>query len=170
MRRNQTGKIALCGLLAAAAAVIMLLGGLIPMSTYVCPLLASLLCSIVFRICGSRLGLIWYAAVSILALMTGPDKEAAFVFLLLGYYPILKPRIDRSPLRVLWKILLFNFSVLLLCFLLRLVMGLDFYGDLEAASWILTLILLLLGNLVFFMLDRLLSIMGKRTHTRRNNG
>ena len=170
MRPTNTKNIALCGLLAAAAVVMMLLGGLIPLSTYVCPMLACLLCYVVFRICRARLAVVWYAAVAILAVLIGPDKEASLVFLLLGYYPILKPGIDRSPLRILWKVLLFNFSVLLLSVLLIAVMGLDILGDSSTVSFAFTLILLLLGNLVFFMLDRLLSVLDKKTKTRRKNG
>ena len=42
MRRNSAKEIALGGMLAALAMVIMCLGGLVPASTYVCPMLCAL--------------------------------------------------------------------------------------------------------------------------------
>ena len=84
------------GVFAALAVVIMNLGGLIPMATYVCPTLCMVILSFVHMACGRRIAWSWYAAVSILSLLMSPDKEAAAVFAFLGYYPILKPVFDRK--------------------------------------------------------------------------
>lgn len=169
MKITQAKQMAISGLLAAAAVVLMLLGGLIPMSTYTCPMLATLLCSVVFMLCGTKTALLWYVAVSILVLLTGSDKEAAFVFLLLGYYPVLKPRIDKSPLRLLWKVLLFNSVVLILTVLLMILIGLEFSGKSGFVSVVLSFVLLLLGNLVFFLLDRLLTILERKISNGRKH-
>ena len=75
--------------MAALAVVIMCMGGIIPMATYVCPMLCSLLLAVVLRLTGRRIAWAWYAAVSLLSLLLGPDKEAAAVFVFLGYYPII---------------------------------------------------------------------------------
>ncbi len=168
--RKHTKRIALCGLLAAVALVIMLLGGLIPVSTYVCPMLVCLLCCFVFRLCGRKMAIIWYFAVSFLVLILGPDKEAAFVFLLLGYYPVVKPTLDRSRFRLLWKVLLFNTAVLILTLLTLFIMGLDFDSEIHDASLWLTLLLLVLGNTVFFLLDRLLTVIEHKFLTGRKDG
>ena len=91
-KRTPAGQIALGGILAALAVVLMNMGTLIPVATYVCPMLCMLLLQLVLKICGSRIAWAWYGAVAILSLLMAPDKEAAVVFLALGYYPILKPK------------------------------------------------------------------------------
>ena len=99
MRKTPAAKISLGGMLAALAVVIMNLVGLIPVATFVCPMLCMMVLTLVVRFCGRRIGWAWYGAVSILSVLLGPDKEAAAVFVFLGYYPIVKPRLDRRKLR-----------------------------------------------------------------------
>ena len=55
MRRNETKAVALGGMLAALAIVIMCMGGLIPVATFVCPMLCILMLKIVQVSCGSRM-------------------------------------------------------------------------------------------------------------------
>ena len=43
MRKTTAAQVALCGLLGALAVVIMLLGGIIPVATFCCPVLAAVL-------------------------------------------------------------------------------------------------------------------------------
>ena len=112
--KNQTKAIALGGLLAALAVVIMCLGGLIPLATFVCPMLCILLMQAVKTLCGSRIGWAWYAAVAILSMLMGPDKEGAALMLFLGYYPLVKPKLEQLPLTWLWKLLFFNAVILLM--------------------------------------------------------
>ncbi len=116
------------------------------------------------------MAIIWYFAVSFLVLILGPDKEAAFVFLLLGYYPVVKPTLDISRFRLLWKVLLFNTAVLILTLLTLFIMGLDFDSEIHDASLWLTLLLLVLGNTVFFLLDRLLAVIEHKFLTGRKDG
>ena len=123
--RNHSRKIALGGMMAALAVVIMSLGGLIPIATFVCPMLCMLLLAFVSRMCGNRIGWAWYGAVAILSLLLGPDKEAAAVFVFLGFYPIIKPRMDRMKLSRLWKLLLFNVLILAMYALLIHMFGLE---------------------------------------------
>ena len=156
---------ALGGVLAALAVVIMCLGGLIPASTYVCPMLCMLMEDLVRRVCGSRTALAWYGAVSLLCLLMGPDKEAAAVFLFLGYYPIVKPWMDKQRLSWLWKGLLFNCAILLMYWLLIHILGLsEIASDYEEAGIVMTIVMLLLGNVTFFMLDLVLGRRLMRRH------
>ena len=111
------------GVFAALAVVIMNLGGLIPMATYVCPTLCMVILSFVYMACGNRIAWSWYAAVSILSLLMSPDKEAAAVFAFLGYYPILKPRIETMKGKWLWKLAVFNISMVVLYSILIRIMG-----------------------------------------------
>ena len=98
-RRNPSADIALGGLLAALAVAIECMGTLIPVATFICPMLCMLLLAIVVRRSGNRIGWAWYGAVAILGALLAPDKEAAAVFIFLGYYPILKPKMDNLPLK-----------------------------------------------------------------------
>lgn len=155
--RKKTKDVALGGIMAALAVVIMCMGGLIPIATFVCPMLCMVLLVFVFRFCGRRIAWAWYGAVSILSILLGPDKEAAAVFLFLGYYPIIKPDVDRLRLKWLWKLLLFNGAVLLMYWLLMGVFGMtQLSAEFEEQGTAMTMVMLLLGNLVFILLDRLL--------------
>ena len=156
-KRTPAANIALGGILAALAVVIMSMGTLIPVATYVCPMLCALLLQLVLNICGSRIAFAWYGAVALLSLLLAPDKEAAAVFLALGYYPILKPSLDRRKGKWLWKALLFNALILLTYWLLMHLFGFDqLAAEFAETGTILTVVMLLLGNVTFFLLDRLL--------------
>ena len=154
---------ALGGMLAALAVVMMSLGTVIPVATYVCPMLCALLLQGVLKTCGSRVAWTWYGAVALLSVLLAPDKEAAGVFVFLGYYPIVKPALDRKKGKWLWKGLLFNGSVCLLYFLLLRLLGLkqltQEWSDMSVGM---LAVLLILGNVTFFLLDRLLGMGRKR--------
>ena len=157
MRANDTNKIAIGGLLAALAIVIMCLGGLVPVFTYVCPVLCILIGNVVLKKCGRRLAWAWYFAVSILSLLLATDREAAVVYTLLGAYPYIKPFFDRFKLKLLLKLVYFNISILMAYSFLLLLFGLSkilhSYTQLGRVG---ILIILVLGNITFFMLDILL--------------
>ena len=157
--RSKAYPIALGGMLAAAAVVLMSIGTIIPVATYAAPVLCMVLGRTVLKICGSRIAWAWYGAVAILSLLLAPDKEAAAVYLVLGYYPIVKPRLDRMRVSWLWKGLLFNGSILALYWVLLQIIGMQqLLSDFEGMSIFLYAILLILGNVTFFMLDRLLGM------------
>lgn len=154
---TEARRIALGGMLAALAAVIMGMGGLIPVATYVVPMLCIFLQQIVLKACGRRIAWAWYGAVAILGLLLCPDKEAAAVFTALGYYPIVKPKLDKCSLPWLWKGLLFNGTILLLYWLLLNLFGLtQVVQDFAEIGAIMTVALLVMGNVVFALIDILL--------------
>ena len=156
-KRTPASNIALGGIFAALAVVLMNLGTLIPVATYVCPMLCALLLAVVRKICGSRIAWAWYGSVAILSLMMAPDKEAAAVFVCIGYYPIVKPLLDRRKASWFWKGLLFNASILTMYWLLMHLFGLDqLTAEFEEMGIVMTGVLLTLGNVTFFLLDRLL--------------
>lgn len=156
--RNSSAKaVALGGVLAALAVCILCLGTLIPVNTYVSPMLCALLLQTVLNLCGRRIAWAWFFAVAVLALLLCPDREAAGVFFALGYYPILKTWLDRRKLPVLWKGLYFNISILLLYWVLLYVLGLSgLREEFQDIGTVLLAVQLLLGNLTFFLLDRAL--------------
>ena len=163
---SESRRIALGGMLAALACVIMAMGGLIPVATYVIPMLCIFLLQFVIKSCGNRIAWAWYGAVTILGLLMCPDKEAAAVFLSIGYYPIVKPRLDGKKLSWLYKGLLFNGTILILYWLLLNLFGLQqVVQDLEGMGIAMTASLLVTGNVVFVLLDKLL---GRKLRRIRN--
>ena len=126
--REQSAKIAFCGLLVALCVVLMLSGGLIPIATYCAPMAAGILLLPVLLEYGNKAAWTAYAAVSLITLMLGIDKEAAFFFLFLGYYPIVKwqlDRIHRKPLRILVKLAIWNASIVLMYVLMGALLHMD---------------------------------------------
>lgn len=149
---------ALGGVLAALAVAVMSLGTLIPIMTYVCPMACVLLLETVRVTCGQRVAWAWYGAVAILGLLLCPDKEAAALFLFLGYYPLIKPKLDGKKLSWLFKGVLFNGSIGLMYFLLLRILGMEALSEeFREMGALMLAILLILGNVTFFLLDRVLS-------------
>lgn len=159
MRKNtKASQMAFGGVMAALAVVIMAMGGLIPVATFVCPMICMVILQLVASFCGQRVGWAWYGAVAILSLLLGPDKEAAAVFLFLGYYPVLKPKFEKLKFPYVWKFLFFNVSIGIMYFILLRVVGLDqVLQDYEEMGMILTGVMLVMGNITFFMLDLILT-------------
>ena len=161
--KNQTQttrQIALSGVLAALAVVILLLGGVIPIGTYLAPMLASLPLIVLLAELPGGLCLGWYAVMSILGVMLCPDKETAFVFVFLGWYPIARPALDRLlrlP-RIAAKLLIFNLAAAALYALLILVFRLEaLVQEAKETGFAMLLVLVVLGNLTFLFYDVLLN-------------
>ena len=158
MRNTPARKIAFGGMFAALAMVIMNLGSLIPVATFVCPMLCMLILAFVTRMCGNRIGWAWYGAVAILSLLMAPDKEAAAVFAFLGFYPIIKPRLDRMKMAPVAKLLVFNALILLMYWLLIHLFGMaQIAAEYRELGRVMTALMLVLGNVTFFLLDKVLT-------------
>lgn len=159
---------ALGGVLGALAVVIMSLGALIPVMTYVCPMACALLLEVVRFTCGQRVAWAWYGAVAILGLLLSPDKEAAALYAFIGYYPIVKPKMDGKKLSWLYKGVLFNGCIVLMYFFLLRILGMEALAEeFREMGGIMLAVLLLLGNVTFFLLDRLLSRLGQKWKGKR---
>ena len=104
-------RIALCGMLAALSAALLLSSGLIPVMTYAAPLLSGLLLIPIRLAFDRKAAWITWLAVALIVLMLGADKEAAFFYLFVGWYPIAKwdieRRVRKKRLQLLLKALLF---------------------------------------------------------------
>ncbi len=170
MRNSITKKIALGGVLAALAIVIMCLGVMIPLATFVCPMLCAIIQYIALWFCEQKIAWAWFGVVAILSLLLGPDKEAALVFCMIGCYPILKPLFEKSKLRFLWKILFFNCAVALLYGLLLKLFGMDAaLAEYKELGTIGLIAMLLLGNVCFILLDRLLTILDRKILNKKRS-
>lgn len=164
-RRNSASSITLGGILAALAVVILSMGTLIPVATFVCPMLCMLLLKVVLIRCGDRIGWAWYGAVAVLGALLAPDKEAAAVFVFLGFYPIIKPKMEALPAKWLWKVLYFNAAILIMYWLLMNLFGMaQIAVEFAELGTVMTIVTLLVGNVTFFLLDLLL---GRNFRRRR---
>lgn len=158
-RRNHAAPIALGGVFAALAVVIMCMGGLIPVATFICPAVCILLLETVRKNCGNRIGWAWYGAVAILSLLMSPDKEAAATFAFLGYYPLVKPFFDCFKIKWVLKVVYFNIVVLVMYWLLMHLFGIaEIIEEFAEMGTVMVVITLLMGNVTFVMLDLLLEI------------
>ena len=138
-------QMALCGLLTALAVVVMILAGAIGIGTFAGPVLEEY---------GPGAAAAAYAAAAILALLLVPEPELALVFAAFGWYPILRPRIARIPsrfLRLVLKIGICTAVILALYGVLLRFLGLT--ADLMDAAPLFNLVLLVLGNVTFLLLD-----------------
>ena len=157
-RNNQASAIALGGVMAALAVVFLCLT-VIPVATFVCPALCMMLLRFVMQQCGKRIGWAWYGAVAILGVLLAPDKEAAAVFVFLGYYPLIKPTLDRWKPSWLWKAVYFNIAIAILYTLLLKVLGMtELNEDYAELGAVFTVLMIVMGNITFFLLDRLLGM------------
>ena len=131
MRKTESQKIALCGVLSALSVVVLLVGNVLQIGTYAAPMLASFLLIPVLEDYGKKYALLLYAVVSLLSLFLVPDKELVlFYVLVLGYYPVLRVRLNNIRRGVLrWM----------------------------AKGTPMLLALLALGNLSFWLCDRALT-------------
>ena len=163
-------KTALCGVLAGLAAAVMTLGTVIPIGTFCCPALASMLLIPVLDLCGRGYAAAWYGAVALLSLLLAPDREAAMVFVFLGYYPIVQPCFSR--IRRLWlqraaKLIYFNCAIAVLYALLLFVIGAPaLRGEFASLSAVLFAVILLLGNIAFYLCDLVLTRLTRVWHFR----
>lgn len=168
---KKSKQMALCGVLAALAVVIMVLGGVIPMAAYCAPVLAALLLLPVLEGCGKRIAWAWFGAVAVLTLLLCPNLESSLLFLCLGYYPILRQSLQRIPKklpRLLLKLLVFHLALMIMTGLLIPVMGLeqviqDNLGE-GAGLFVLTW---LMGVGVFLLTDTLLGRFGRMFKRRK---
>lgn len=145
---------ALGGMMAAVAVVIMNLGSVIPVNTYICPVLCILLCRPVLERCGKKIGWCYYLAVTVLSLLLAPDREAALVYAFLGYYPMVRPWFQRlGALAMPAKLLFFTVMGAASYGVLLFVMG---AGAAMEEGWVMTAVTVILWDVLFLLVDRLL--------------
>ena len=147
-------QMALCGILASLAVCLLLLGSVIPGATFCGPILAMAALLPVLEECGPRLAWASWAAVSILGLLLAADRELALVYLFFGWYPILRPRVEKLGhrwIRVLCRLAVCSGMLALLYGLVMKLLGVP-TGLEEEARWFVAL-LAVMGNVNFLIAD-----------------
>ena len=158
--RKQSVKIAYCGMMVALSLVLMLMGGIIPIATDCVPMMSSILLLPVLVEFGRKTAWMAFFAIALIALLLGVDKEAAFFYLFLGYYPIVKWEIEKikgKTSRILIKLSIFNISIFLMYLFLGMVMNMDaVVAEFLTMGPALLVIFAVLLNICLFLYDRLL--------------
>ena len=151
--REQSRRMAVCSVAAALGVVVLLLGAVLELGIYVCPMVVGLCLIPIGRRFGVKYQLLLWVVISLLSLLIVPNPEENLVFAgLFGWYPALQPRMQKLPkiLRALLKLLLFNAVVIALETLVLYVLVP------EAVDSAMLVLLLLLGNVMFVMYDRVI--------------
>ena len=153
--REQSRKVALCGVLCGLAVVVLLLGGLFSLAVYCAPLLAMAVLLPVLEEYGPGTAGAAYGAVAILALLLVPDRETALVYVFFGCYPLLRPRIaalPSLPVRLVCRLGVCGLSMFLLYGVTIRLLGLTAVTEELGGGW-LTAALAAMGCAVFLLLD-----------------
>lgn len=162
MKQNQAKDMAFCGVMAALAVVIMCMGTLIPLATFVCPVICMLILGFVLKLTGKKMAWAWYVCVAILSALLAPDKEAAAVVVFLGYYPIIKGHFEQLRLSFVLKLVFFNAVVLAMYGILIYLFGMDqILAEFAEIGKIMTVVTLVLGNICLALVDLLLTRLEK---------
>lgn len=150
---KNSGKVALGGIVAAIALLVMLVA-YFPSLTYAVPALAGAILIIIVIEISPKWAFLVYLVVAFLALLIC-EKEASILFVsFFGYYPIVKAKLERLHHRIIeWalKFLLFNGAVVLayfvIIYLFLIPLDIGFMKEYGLP------ILLALGNVVFLIYD-----------------
>lgn len=157
--QRQSRKMALCGVMAALSAAVLIWGSLIPFATFTCPMLA-MLC-IIPAVCeyGAGTALTMYTAVSVLGLTLCPDKEIALLYVFLGWYPGVQSKVNNLPrfVSLAVKCVLFSAAVVamysLVLYLFQMEAVVEEFSEYSSAM---VAGMLILGNMTFLLYDRVL--------------
>lgn len=158
---KKSGEIALGGITGALSLLCLFLSFL-PASEYVMPMLAGVLLLPAAVECGKRHALLVYGSVAILALFLTPSLESRVLYAaFFGYYPVVKALFEEKLQRaagLLCKLLLFNAVMCASYWLMLRFFGLD-PAVFDIGGHSLPLVLLAVGNVMFLMYDRLLTVL-----------
>ena len=150
---QQSRKMAICSMTAALGVVVMLLGSVLDLGMYACPMFVGLFLIPIRQAYGSKYQLMLWVVISILSFLLIPNPEESLMFAgLFGWYPALRPRLQKLPQlpRIFLKLLVFNAAVMALEALVLFVLVP------ETISGTMLLLLLLLGNVVFLLYDKII--------------
>ena len=163
--------IALCGIVSALATVVMI-AAYFPYLTYSVPAIAGCLLILLVALCGTKWAVVGYVVSGILVLFFA-EPEAKLLYVgFFGYYPIIKEKIEKlnkSWMEYILKLLIFNVAIIAVYFIVINVLGMPI-GNMGETFKYGTLLLLLVGNVVFLVYDvalsRLITLYFNRLHHR----
>ncbi|MBQ7757400.1 MAG: hypothetical protein IJ031_05205 [Oscillospiraceae bacterium] len=155
---NISFNVALGGVCAALAVVLMLITAIIPVLDFAMPAVAGFLMAVIVIEINKKWAVITYVAVSLVSLLVVPTKEVGVLFaLFFGYYPILKALLEKPKnMTVQWlmKLAVFNVAVICYYFLaIKILTGDALMSEAGELGKFGPLVLLAVANVVFVMYD-----------------
>lgn len=143
-------KMATCAMISALSVVLMILGGILELGMYAAPMFAGLSTIPVGKLFGRKYQCMVWITVSVLSFILIPHIEQNLMFFgLFGWYPILRPSLQKLPGGLCWicKLLIFNGVIVAIESLVIFVLVP------EAMTGMFAIVLLVLANITFVMYD-----------------
>ena len=160
--RTSAKRMATCSMMAALCVVLMVLGAILELGMYACPLFAGLCFIPIGQKYGRKYHITLYVASSILCFLMVPNMEENLMFAgLFGWYPIVRPVLQKLPKVIRWicKLAIFNVVVIAIEWLVMTILVPEAIGG--TLLWV----LLILGNITFlaydFMIPKMEILMGR---------
>ncbi|MBQ7203076.1 MAG: hypothetical protein IJS03_03545 [Eubacterium sp.] len=153
---KKSKQIAFCGMLSALQLVLLLLGSVIWVFMYCAPLFCGLIMIIIRDSISKKFCFVSYAAVSIIGILSAPDKECIVMYIaFFGYYTAIRDNLQKlnKPLRIIVKLLLYNSTIALSQLALVYIFGIPL--DNELGKWGIPLFFVSM-NFIFFFYEKLL--------------
>ena len=160
--RTSAKRMATCSMMAALCVVLMVLGAILELGMYACPLFAGLCFIPIGQKYGRKYHITLYVASSIQCFLMVPNMEENLMFAgLFGWYPIVRPVLQKLPKVIRWicKLAIFNVVVIAIEWLVMTILVPEAIGG--TLLWV----LLILGNITFlaydFMIPKMEILMGR---------
>lgn len=137
-------------MMTALTVVLMILGAVLELGMYACPLLAGVFFILVGEKYGRKYHVMLYAVSAVLCFLLVPNIEQNLIFAgFFGWYPIIRPSLQKLPKILGWivKFGIFNGVVLAIEWLVMRILVPEAVGS--AILWV----LLILGNVTFLFYD-----------------
>ncbi len=148
VKMKKSVRIAFCGVVTALVCV-MMSASLIPNITFAVPAIAGLIMIPVFAEAGAVSAFLSFFASSIISFFISNKTSWLLFVVFFGFYPILKPLIEKVrivPLKWALKFLIFNFSACICALVQYNTIGLQFKGWCLVAAFV-------AGNIAFLLYD-----------------
>lgn len=149
----------MCGLCTALSVVLMFLGGAVYIFAYVVPMVLGIIISMIKKTLGNGSAVSVYISTSVLSFILVSDKECVLMYaLFFGYYPIIKPFLEKIKpgfLSFILKFFVFNISVFVIEALCVYVFRIPFFED-GAFSKAIVIAFAAAMNVIFVLYDFML--------------
>ena len=120
--KNNTKRLTVCAMFSALGVVLLLVGSMVEVMDIAMAALASLLCIFAVIEYGGSTPWLIFAVTGVLSLVLLPNKTPAAMYVVfLGYYPIIKEKLEKlkKPIAWLLKEVIFNVSLVALFLIVR---------------------------------------------------
>ena len=143
-------RIAVCAMTAALGVVLMLLGSFLGLGMYMAPMFVGWCLIPIGKKYGARYQAMLWIVIGLLSLLFVSSIEQNLMFIgLFGWYPILRPRLQKLPRapRLVAKLAVFNVVIFALEYAILM-----FFAPEAMELWV-AVLLLVMGNLTFLFYD-----------------